>query len=292
MLCFFLAQGASAENSKDTAEVPVITADFKSNRLKHTATGRVETIIDAKTVLMSDGKIIRLVGFDYPDVPEAAFDVDGKERLATLMKKGDEFMIWQTLSVKYGRTNRMGHILAHLQNKKTGQWVNGEMVARGAAYAYTDVSNADMAEDLLRLEAQARKDKKGIWKENSGFGITQADAADSAIGRFAIVEGTITRAATASNNLYLNFGADSRKDFTVMISAPLRKQMARDGLDPFSLGGKSIRVRGWVRAWNGPFMELDSAERLEILSPAPSTDLSPPSYGLIAPPEHAKNLTE
>jgi hypothetical protein len=30
-------------------------------------------------------------------------------------------------------------------------------------------------------------------------------------------------------------------------------------------------VRGWLREWNGPFLEMETPERLEVLSTTPST---------------------
>ncbi len=271
MACPFLTQGRASENTKDTPAA--ITVDFKENRLKHTATGRADTVIDAHTVLMNDGKIIRLLGFDYPENPQSRdddFSFMGKTTLETMMKKGDEFLIWQTLGEKYGRKNRMGHTLAHLQNKKTGEWVNGAMVAGGYAFVKTDKSNPDLAAKLYTLEDTARKDGKGIWKKNSGFAVLSPDNAKDGNGRFVIVDGMVMRAATSKNNVFLNFGNDSKSDFTVMITPPVRKIMARGGIDPLSLAQKKIRVRGWVRDWNGPFMELDGVERLEVLSTDPS----------------------
>lgn len=275
MACPFLTQGRASENTKDTPAP--ITVDFKENRLKHTATGRVETIIDAHTVLMNDGKIIRLLGFEYPENAKSTdedFAVAGKAVLEKMMKKGDEFLMWQTLGDKFGRKNRMGHALAHLQNKKTGEWVNGAMVAGGYAFVKTEKSNPDLAKNLYALEDAARKDGKGIWKKDSGFAVLSSDDAQDGNGRFVIVEGMVMRAATSKNNVFLNFGKDSKSDFTVMIAPPVRKIMARGGIDPLSLAHKKIRVRGWVRDWNGPFMDLDGVERLEILSTEPPTNLN------------------
>lgn len=237
----------------------------------------METVIDAHTILMGDGKIIQLLGVEYPDPGDESgqdADVIAKTALEKMLKKGDEFFVWQTLNTKYGRTNRMGHILAHLQNKKTGEWVNGALVAEGFGWALTDKSNPDMAQALYALEEKARRAQKGIWAKGSSFGIETAESV-SGDGHLGIVEGRVTKAAASKNNLFLNFGQDSKKDFTVMVSPALRKAFARKTIDLQALAGKTVRVRGWVRSWNGAFMELESVERLEILSTPPSTDLPP-----------------
>lgn len=246
--------------------------------MKHTMSLRIETIVDAQTILMNDGKIIRLTGIDYPENPNGQADevlLKAKTTLEKTLKKGDEFMVWQTLNNKYGRVNRMGHILAHLQNKKTGEWVNGVMVAQGLAWVMTDKSNPDMAQELYALEQSARKKALGLWAKESPYSVLQADHVQGVSGSFRIVEGVIKKSSGSKNNLFLNFGNDSQKDFTVMISPNLRKILAKRGIDPLSLSGQNVRVRGWIRDWNGPFMELETAERLEVLSPPPSTELSP-----------------
>jgi hypothetical protein len=171
----------------------------------------------------------------------------------------------------------MGHILAHLVVKKNEQWINGTLLNDGVAWVMTDWNNPDMAAQMYKLEEQARKAKIGLWKDKSPYGVLTPATASQGDGTFRIVQGKVQRAATSNNNLYLNFGSDMKKDFTVMISASLRKALSRLGVDPMNLAGRDIRVRGWLREWNGPFMELETAERLEILSTASPTELSPPS---------------
>jgi micrococcal nuclease len=41
------------------------------------------------------------------------------------------------------------------------------------------------------------------------------------------------------------------------------------GLDPHSLAGKQVRVRGWVEWRNGPMIRADHREQIELL-PSPS----------------------
>ena len=41
-----------------------IRGDFSD--MKQTATGRADKVIDEQTILMKDGKIVRLLGLDYP----------------------------------------------------------------------------------------------------------------------------------------------------------------------------------------------------------------------------------
>lgn len=280
MILFFIPQPGALANTQTGAPPVVIKGDFKS--LKHTMSARIDKVIDQQTVLLKDGKIVRLLGLDYPqgteeNPPEEPFLA--KQELDRLLPEGTEVMLYQKrqiADVKRGRVNRMGQQLAHLVRKDNEQWINGTLVADGLARALTSASNAEMVEQLYALEDRARKDEKVLWAKTSPNGLLTPDTAAQGNGQLRVVEGTVNRAATSKNNLYLNFGDDWRKDFTVMIPVQLRKTLARSGIDPMSLTGKTIRVRGWIREWNGPFMELETPERLEIVTTSgPSTETPP-----------------
>jgi len=66
--------------------------------------------------------------------------------------------------------------------------------------------------------------------------------------------------------IYLNFGADYKTDFTIAIAKRNRKRFEKAGLDPLSLEGATVRVRGWIELSNGPMVWLDHPERLEVLN--------------------------
>ncbi len=249
-------------------EKAVVTGDF--TKLKHTGSARIDKVIDAQTLLMNDGQIVRLLGLDYPFITGGEPNntaVAAKAYLENKLPKGTEVMLYQTRNQKAGRINRMGHTLAHLALKTNEEWINGDLVADGFAYAVTDATNPEMADQLYKLEDKARAVQKGLWMKASPFGLLTPDTAALGDGAFRVVEGTVNRSGTGNNNLFLNFGEDRNKDFTVQVTPAIRKKLAHSGIDPMSLAGQKIRVRGWIRLWNGPFMELETPERLEILTP-------------------------
>ena len=84
------------------------------------------------------------------------------------------------------------------------------------------------------------------------------------LNRTGLVEGVVTSVSDRANWTFVNFGADWRTDFTVAISARDRRRVAAT-LDLATLAGKRIRVRGWIREWNGPLIEVDVAEQIEVL---------------------------
>ena len=67
------------------------------------------------------------------------------------------------------------------------------------------------------------------------------------------------------NNIYLNFGDNWKTDFTIGIAPKVRKKLSKQGISPLEWTHKKIRVRGWIRSYNGPYIELTHAEQIEII---------------------------
>ena len=78
-----------------------------------------------------------------------------------------------------------------------------------------------------------------------------------------IVEGIVTSTADVRGQIYLNFGADYKTDFTIAIARKYRRKF--EAIDPLSLEGARVRVRGWIELYNGPMIWIDHPERLEVL---------------------------
>jgi len=113
---------------------------------------------------------------------------------------------------------------------------------------------------------KARTEGRGIW--DHGFYHVRGpepNALSQDMDSFQIVEGIVTSTAKVKDKVFLNFGADYRTDFTVFINKNGQKRFKKLGLDPRSLEGANVRVRGWVELENGPMIELDHTERLEVL---------------------------
>jgi hypothetical protein len=71
--------------------------------------------------------------------------------------------------------------------------------------------------------------------------------------------------------VFLNFGEDWRDDFTAGVTARLQPgdlPKAADGptLSIYDLEGRMLRLRGVVRRYNGPFMEIVSGDQIELVT--------------------------
>jgi len=66
--------------------------------------------------------------------------------------------------------------------------------------------------------------------------------------------------------LYLNFGQDWRTDVTVSVRSAALRTFPPEAREAVHWQGRSVRVRGWVQRYNGPLIEADHPEAIELLA--------------------------
>jgi len=143
-------------------------------------------------------------------------------------------------------------------------WVQEHMIRAGHAFFFRKHIGKFPSDLLLKAEADARTEKAGLWRTGA-YAVKPAHAPDDIrIGWFQFVEGRVVSAKKVRNKIYLNFGDDWAKDFTVEIPLSFVRRMA---VDPLTLTGKSVSVRGWVEWAGGPKIILESPHNLRGPSP-------------------------
>lgn len=204
--------------------------------------------LDHKNFVLENGKIIRLAGIDIPPLPQA------KERVESLLLN-KRVMLPRRKEV----FDRYGRLTAQIRTEDS-VWVQGELLRAGWAYVHTVPGEEREAGQMLLLEKQARSAKRGIWADRD-FRILTPEEAQSAMDRYAIIEGKVTDVAVRKNAAYINFGGDWKSDFTATIDRfHLRRFKNID-----SLKGKALRVRGIVYSRNGPMIDLTHPEQMEMV---------------------------
>lgn len=225
----------------------------------------VVEVVDGDTVLLDDGWQVRLVGIQAPKLPLGRVDF-AKWPLADESKAVlEELVLDREVLLAYGgqRVDRHGRRLAHLF-RSDGFWIQGELLARGMARVYSFPDNRAIVAEMLTVERHARRQGTGIWG-NPWYAIRAPDNTGRDIGSFQLVEGRVVGAADVRGTVYLNFGNDWRKDFTVKVGKRDRKRFAADGFDLLALEDRRVRVRGWIDEYNGPMIEATHPEQIEVL---------------------------
>ena len=235
--------------------------------------GRVTRIIDGDSFVMAlesgEELSVRLSAIQAPRTAQRAakawpYAYESKAGLSALIKTRQVKLFYSG-----ERRDRFGRAVAQVYTlDKSGApdlWVQDEMLRLGLARVFSwRGDDADM-EAFYRLETQARERSRGLWSD-SFYAIRKPDPDPLAqyVDSLQIVEGIITSAADVRGRIYLNFGADYKTDFTIAIAKKHVKQFAE--VNPVSLTGARVRVRGWIELINGPMIWLDHPGRLEILS--------------------------
>jgi endonuclease YncB( thermonuclease family) len=234
-------------------------------------TARAAEIMDGDTLVLEDGRQVRLVGIQAPKLPlgRPNFETwplaeEAKEALAALA-------LGRSLRLAYGgrRMDRHGRLLAHLyadSGAGAERWVQGALLEQGLARVYSFADNRALIAEMLALERAARAGRRGIWT-NPFYAIREAEAAGAHLGSFQLVEGRVLEAAVVRGRAYLNFGADWREDFTVTLAPKVRRRFEVEGIDPRDYQGTRLRVRGWLKSYNGPMIEVTHPEQIEVLQP-------------------------
>ncbi|MBT4738856.1 MAG: thermonuclease family protein [Rhodospirillaceae bacterium] len=235
--------------------------------LKAAAQNSVVSVIDGDTLVLEDGQEVRLTGIQAPKLPL------GRRNFPTWPLASDADVALEGLAVGQvvglyidgNGQDRHRRILAHVVNEN-GVWLQLRMIELGMARVYTFSDNRRLAAALLVAERAARKTRKGIWSLDY-YAVRSADPSTLArdFGTFQLIEGTVSDVAKVRSRIYLNFGDDYRTDFTISIDRAAWPLFEEVGLDPLSLAHRSVRVRGWVKDFNGPLVDVTHPEQIEIL---------------------------
>jgi micrococcal nuclease len=227
---------------------------------------QAQAAIDSDTLRLADGRELRLVAI--VGVKAGSGDADGARHALAEAGRAllERLAAGRRLDLAFNArsSDRYGRVLAHAATAD-GTWLQGEMLRAGLARVATSAETRAGAAEMLALEDEARRARRGLWA-HAGWRVREAATlsardADS----FLIVRGTVQSVANVKGRTYLNFGDDWRSDFTVAIAPAALKLCRSAGLDPAALAGKSLRVRGWVKSQNGPLIDLTHPEQIEVL---------------------------
>lgn len=225
---------------------------------------KVAEVPKGHVLVLEDGRQVRLVGIRAPEPAEGDDTAEPlwEEAKATL----SNLALGKTVSLQFTGTpqDRHGRLLAHV-TREGGAWIQGEMLKSGMAYVYSFSDNTARVNEMLALEREARAAKRGIW-DNAYYAVIPQEQAGEYLNRFKIIEGTPVSVTLVKGTTYINFGKDWRTDFTLTLDKEARGRFLKAALDPASLAGKPIRVRGWLEYKNGPALELTHPEQVEILN--------------------------
>ena len=228
----------------------------------------MSAVIDGDTIELSDGREVRLTGIQAPRLPLGRPNFKAWPLAQEAKQALQDLALNRTADLYADETSkdRYGRILAHVV-RDDGVWLQGALVEQGLARVYTFFDNRRMAETLYALEKKARRYTWGIWAlDHYSIRLSHPDVLSKDIGTFQVVEGRVIDAAKVCARIYLNFGENYRTDFTASIDRSVWSLFDEVKHDPLELEGRTIRVRGWVKDFNGPMIDVTHPEQIEAVA--------------------------
>jgi len=209
---------------------------------------------DGRTLMLADGRELRLAGIEAGEDARHALQTLAGGRLLQLGRLGPE-------------RDRYGRVVAYAFAGDAQESLQQILLEQGRARVSARVGGKACAGVLLRAEARARAAGRGLWADPNFAPLSAENLArlQADRGRFALVEGKVLSVHESGATIYVNFGTHWTRDFSVTILKRLRRTFAAAGVEPKTLAGRRIRVRGWIEQRGGPIVAAAVPEQIELL---------------------------
>jgi endonuclease YncB( thermonuclease family) len=226
LLCLSLSQAALAA----TAGIACASEQFDES-------AKIRYIHDGDTLHLVDGRKIRLIGINTPELardnkPAEPYALAATDALKSLFKND------KSIKLLYGKDKKdhYGRTLAHAL-LPDGQNVQAILLKQGLARVITIPPNTRFASCYLEMEHQARCDKTGLWQNANIIEAKQLD--NSHIG-FQLVQGRVESIHNNDKGIWLDL------DNKLTIGIRPENQALFDVRTIDKLLHQSVIVRGWV----------------------------------------------
>jgi endonuclease YncB( thermonuclease family) len=228
--------------------------------LEPAGAAEVAAVRDGRTLMLRDGRELRLAAIETPGANRAAAAQAALAALAdgrgvTLKRLGKS------------ANDRYGRLVAFAFVAGGGQSLQQALLSAGEAMVSARVGDKACAGALLALEGAARAQRRGLWADPNFAPLPAENLQELGAkrGQFALVEGKILSVHESGATIYLNFGPRWTRDFTVIVLKRQQRAFAAAGVATKALEGRRIRVRGWIERRGGPVIEAFTPEQIELL---------------------------
>jgi endonuclease YncB( thermonuclease family) len=216
---------------------------------------QVVYVYDGDTVKLQDGRRVRLIGINTPELgrgdrPVQPFATQARSLLQNLLNENN-----RTLLLQYGKEHqdRYGRILAHAF-LASGTNVAVRLLQQGLATTLVVPPNTWGERCYQGIENDARSNRRGIWTLEKYQAQDARSLAPDAHG-FHIIHGRVSTVHQTRKNTWVNI----EDSLAVQISARDRSNFQQVNLE--SLTGRTVELRGWLKP-------TPEGHRLKVQHPA------------------------
>lgn len=128
--------------------------------------GKVAIVVDGDTIQLADGRVIRYIGIDAPEIDHLTHQAEafGYASLAANRKLVENRRV--RLENDRERTDRYGRWLAYVFDSR-GRHVNQQLLEKGLAHVLYAPPNSRYWDNFLAAQRKAMKQKIGLWRSFS-----------------------------------------------------------------------------------------------------------------------------
>ena len=198
---------------------------------------RVKAVYDGDTVELEDGRKIRFLGINTPEVQhrDKPVEAGGEEAKAWLLDKLKDTKVRLEFDVE--KTDKYGRTLAYLFTEKK-EHINLSLVKAGLATISIYPPNLRYVNELVAAGNAAERDKSGVWQRPEYAAISVGNLTEAGHHGWTRLVGKVVSIRNTSKSVYLVFSSQ----FEVRIE----RQWLSLFPDVNEYVGKTVEVRGWL----------------------------------------------
>lgn len=234
---------------------PSYAINCSSDHIDQYAT--VKHVYDGDTIQLHDGKKIRLIGINTPEMNYKS------NRPEPYAKKAKSFLkrhlLKQRIGLRYGlnKRDRYGRLLAHVFINDLN--IQRELLINGLGVNITFPPNLWGDHCYLAAEKKARREKKGVWKKHHQRIVNAQRIKPSQTG-FQFVKGTVKSVHKNNKRIRLNLSNN------VAIQIYKKNWHYFNDINLEQLSTKRVIARGWVNTHKKRyFLTINHPNALQLL---------------------------
>lgn len=216
---------------------------------------KVKTVYDGDTVVLEDGRKIRFLGINTPEVQhrDKLADAGGDEAKRWLADKLKNTKV--RLEVGAEKTDKYGRTLAHLFTEKK-EHINLQMVAAGLAAVSIYSNELLYVNELVKVQNQAEQAKLGIWGRPEYAAIPVGSLTEAGHPGWTRLVGKVVNIRKTRKSVYLEFSPVLSAAEGDAFEARIENKWLDLFPDVNGYLGKTIEVRGWLTKSKGHWSML------------------------------------
>lgn len=198
---------------------------------------RVKAVYDGDTVGLEDGRKIRFLGINTPEIQhrDKPAEAGGEEAKAWLIDKLKNTKVRLEFDVE--KTDKYGRTLAYLFTEKK-EHINLSLVKAGLATVSIYPPNLRYVNELVAAGNAAEQDKAGLWQRPEYAAISVDGLTEAGHHGWTRLVGKVVSIRNTSKSVYLVFSS--------RFEARIERQWLSLFPDVNEYVGKTVEVRGWL----------------------------------------------